>query len=111
MKVVIVMKILQSENIYKSFYSKLFIDHANPAYITLLFKAYLTEGGTIYLEGQNLENQVVLNTLEEQRKIIQSNLETWESSTDSYPANSKKALEFFRDKLEFLNKISETLKN
>lgn len=96
------MKILQSENIYKSFYSKLFIDHANPTYISLLFKAYLTEDGTIYLEGQNLENQVVLNTLEEQKKIIQNNLKTRESS--------KKALEFFQEKLEFLNSISETLK-
>lgn len=105
------MKILQSENIYKSFYSKLFIDHANPTYITLLFKAYLTDGGTIYLEGQNLENQLVLSTLDEQRKVILRNLKTWESSEDSYPVNSKKALEFFRDKLEFLNKISESLKN
>ena len=96
------MKILQSENIYKSFYSKLFIDHANPTYISLLFKAYLIEDGTIYLEGQNLENQVVLNTLEEQKEIIQSNLKTRESS--------KKALEFFQDKLEFLNSISENLK-
>ena len=70
--------------------------------ISLLFKTYLTEDGTVYLEGQNLENRVVLNTLEEQKEIIQSNLKTRESS--------KKALEFFQDKLEFLNSISENLK-
>lgn len=105
------MKILQSENIYKSFYSKLFIDHANPTYISLLFKAYLTEGGTIYLEGQNLEDRIILNTLEEQKEIIQSSLKTWESSEGSYPGNSKKALEFFQSKLEFLNEVSEKLKN
>ena len=105
------MKILQSENIYKSFYSKLFIDHANPTYIILLLRAYLTEGGIIYLEGQNLENQIVLNTLEEQKEIIQNNLKTWESSKERCPVNSKKALMFFQNKLEFLNEVSENLKN
>lgn len=104
------LKILQSETIYKNFYSKLFINDVGSEYITLLSKVYLTDNGTIYLEGQNLENKPVFNTLEKQQKLIQNDFSRLESIKDDYSGNYEGALEFFEDKLEFLNSLKESLK-
>lgn len=100
------MKILQSKVIYKNFYSKLFVTEVTPAYIILLSKVYVTEDGAIYLEGQNMENKSILNTLEEQKKILQDNFEDWKIPKKDCIGNLERAIEFIEDKLKFLDEIS-----
>lgn len=104
------LRILRSEVLYKNFYSKLFLTHTDPNYIILLSRVYLTDDGLIYLEGQNFKSKSILNRLDEQKELLQKSYDHWKLPIENYVGNPQRALEFFRDKLDFLDKLTEEFK-